>query len=128
MAVDVKDGELISFDEWVCEWERVEGRRQRSGVSYSPLEQTLHVSTPAQLSRSLLQLNTLFIGSGTCVPTGNHGGIKSSRFCILLLLLLNQVAELGSSDCGPRCLHMVLEGKRETCGEFSTFSGGQVGT
>ena len=79
VAVGVKEGELILCDEWVYEWEeRTEGRRRRGGVSYSPPEWTLHVSTPAWLSRSLLRLSTLSIRSGTCVPMGNCGGIRSS--------------------------------------------------
>ena len=54
VAVDVMDGELMTF-EWSCEWkERIEERRLRGGVSYSPPEQTLHVSIPARLFRSLL--------------------------------------------------------------------------
>ena len=79
MAVDVKDGELMMVDEWFCKWgERTEGRRWRGGVSYSPLEQTSHVSTPARLSRSLLWSNTLSIGSKTYMPTKRHGGVRSS--------------------------------------------------
>ena len=77
----------------------VEERRQRDGVSYSPPGQTLHVSTPTQLSRSLLQPKTLSIGSGTCMPLECHSGIGSSRSCTLFHLLLNWVAELGSSSC-----------------------------
>ena len=49
--VDVKEGELIVFSEWE---EGTEGRRQRGGVSYSLPGQTWHISTPTQLSRSLL--------------------------------------------------------------------------
>ena len=79
VAVDVKEEELMIFDEWNCEWEwRTEGRRRRDGVSYSPLEQTLHVSTPTWQSRSLLQLNILSIRSRTCMLTECHGGIRSS--------------------------------------------------
>ena len=53
--VDVKEGELMMYGEWFCDWkERIEERRQRSGVPYSPSGQTLYVSTPTQLSRSLL--------------------------------------------------------------------------
>ena len=77
MAVDVKERELIVFDKWSCEWEKT-GRRRRGGVFYSSLEWTLHVSTPAQLSRSLLQLSILSIGSRTCVLTEHHSGIESS--------------------------------------------------
>ena len=103
--MDVKDGELMMCDEWVCEWEkRTEGGRQRGGVSYSPPERTWCVSTPARLSRSLLRPSTLSIGSGTCELTGSHGGVRSSRSCILLRLLLNQVVELESSGCGPHFL------------------------
>ena len=62
--MEVKKGKLILYNEWVYEWEeRAEERRQRSGVSYSLPEQTLCVSTPAQLSRSLLQPNILSIRS-----------------------------------------------------------------
>ena len=105
VAMDVKKGELMMYNEWFCEWEkRTGGRRWRDGVSYSPSGRTLHVSTPAQLSRSLLWLSTLSIGSGTCEPTGNHSGTRSSQSCILLCLLLNRVAELGSSGCGPHFL------------------------
>ena len=38
VAVDVKDGELIVFNERCCEWERIGGRRWRDGVSYSLVE------------------------------------------------------------------------------------------
>ena len=58
------------------------------------------VSTPAWLSRSLLQPNTLSIGSGTCVLTEHHSGIGSSQFHILLHLLLDLVAEQGSLGHG----------------------------
>ena len=58
IAVDVKKGKLMVFDEWGCEWERkTEGGRQRDRVSYSLLGWTWHVSTPARLSRSPLQPN-----------------------------------------------------------------------
>ena len=78
MAVDVKEGELILCSEWVCKWEEsTEGSRQRGGVSYSPPEWTSHVSTPVWLSRSLLWLSILSIGSGTCIPMGSHSGIRS---------------------------------------------------
>ena len=47
VAVEVREGELIVCDKWVCKWEeRTEERRQRDGVSYSLLKRTLHVSTP----------------------------------------------------------------------------------
>ena len=47
VVVDVREGELISFNEWFCEWEEeTEGRRQKDGVSYAPQEQTWHVPTP----------------------------------------------------------------------------------
>ena len=104
VSVAVNNGELMIF-EWSCEWEeRIEGRRQRGGVSYSPLGQTLHVSIPAQLSRSLPQPSILSIRSRTCMPTGNHGDVRSSQSRILLHLLLNRAAELGSSGHGPRFL------------------------
>ena len=129
MAVEVREGELMMFDEWFCEWEwGTEGRRRRGGVSYSPPERTLHVSTPARLSRSLLQPSNPSIGSRTFVPMGSLSGTRSSRFRILLLLLLNRGAELGSSGCGPRFLGKALEEKREMCDGSSTFWGGGVGT
>ena len=104
----VKEGELMMFDKWVCKWEeRIGRRRRRSGVFYGPLGQTWDVSTPTQLSRSLLWLSTLSIGSGTCMPMESCGGTRSSRSCILLLLLLNWGAELGSSGCG---LHFLCKG------------------
>ena len=79
MAMEVKDGELMMFGGWFCKWgERTEERRWSGGVSYSPPGQTLYISTPAQLSRSLLQLNILSIGSGTCVLMENCGGVRSS--------------------------------------------------
>ena len=54
VAVDVREEELMMCDEWVCEWEEgTEERRQRGGVSYSLPGWTSHVSTPAQLFRSL---------------------------------------------------------------------------
>ena len=108
MAVNVKEGELMMVSEWFCEWEgRTEGRRWRSGVSYSPLEQTLRVSTPAWLSRSLLQPSILSSGSRTCMLMEHHGGTRSSRSHILLHLLLNWMAELGSSGHGPHFLSRV---------------------
>ena len=104
VAVEVKDGELILSGEW-CKGEEMTGeRRRRGGVSYSPPRQTLHVSVPARQSRSLLRPNIPSIGSGTCVPTGNRGGARSSRSRILLRLLLNRAAELGSSGRGPHFL------------------------
>ena len=128
VAVEVREGEFMMFDEWSCEWEeRTEGGRWKGGVSYSPLRWTLHVSTPAQLSRSLLLPSTLSIGSGTCEPTGSHGGARSSRSHTLLCLLLNRVAELGSSGRGPHFLCTALEGMCETCDGSSTFWGGRVG-
>ena len=127
VTVDVKNGELIVFGERCCKWKRTEGRRWRGGVSYSLLEWTLHVSTPTQLSRGLLWPNTLSIRSDTCMLTGNHGGIRSSQSHTPLLLLLNWVAELGSSNRGPCFLCTALEGKHEMCGEFSMFSGDRVG-
>ena len=54
------------------------GRRQRDGVSYSLPKRTSHVSAPAQLSKSLLWLNTLSIGSGTCMLIEHYGGTRSS--------------------------------------------------
>ena len=49
VAVEVKEGELMMFDKWSCEWEeKFLERRQRGGVSYSPPGRTLHVSTPAR--------------------------------------------------------------------------------
>ena len=105
VVVLVREGELIAFDREDCKWgKRSKGKRQRGGVSYSPLEWTLRVSTPAQLSRSPLRLSILSIRSGTCMLMGNHSGIGSSRSRILLHLLLNQAAELGSSSRGP-CFH-----------------------
>ena len=45
--MDVKVGELIVFDKEDYKWEKkIEGRRQRGGVSYSPLGWTWHVSAP----------------------------------------------------------------------------------
>ena len=36
VAVDVKEGELMLFDGWWCEWEeKTGGRRRRGGVSYT---------------------------------------------------------------------------------------------
>ena len=108
VAVVVSEGELMIFDKWFCEWEwGIEGGRRRDGVSYSPPERTWRVSTPARLSRSLLRPNILSIGSRTCVPTERHGGAGSSLSRILLRLLLNRVAELGSSGRGPRFLCMA---------------------
>ena len=79
VAVLVREGELMMCGKWVCEWEEwTEGRRRRGGVSYSPPGWTWHVSTPTQLSRSLLQPNTLSIGSETCVPSENLSGARSS--------------------------------------------------
>ena len=104
VVVEVRERELMMFNEWSCEWEeRIEGRRWRDGVSYTLLEQTLHVSAPTRQSRSLLRPSTLSIGSGTCEPSGNQGGARSSRSCILCLLL-NWGAELGSSGHEPRFL------------------------
>ena len=108
VAVEVKKGELMMGDEWFCEWEKkTEGGRWRGGVPYSPLEQTWHVLTPTWLSRSLLRPSTLSIRSRTCVPTGGRGGVRSFRSHILLRLLLNWAAELGSSSRGPCFLCMV---------------------
>ena len=105
VAVDVSDGELMIFW-WSCEWEeKTVGRRQRGGVSYSLPEWTSCVSTPARLSRSLLQLSTLSIGSRTCGPSGSCSSVRSSQSHTLLLLLLNRAAELGSSIRGPRFLN-----------------------
>ena len=129
VAVDVSEGELMMFGEWCCRWEkRTEERRRRGGVSDSLPGWTSHVSTPARLSRSLLRPSILSIGSSTCAPTGSHGGVRSSRFRILLRLLLNRVAELGSSGCGLHFLCMALEEKCGTCGESSKFWGGGVDT
>ena len=72
-----------------------------------PQEQTSHVSTPAWLSKSLLQLNTLFIRSGIYMLTGSHGGTRSSQSHTLLLLLLNWRVELGSSSCGHHSPYRV---------------------
>ena len=89
VAVDVKERELMMCSKLFCEWEKgTEGRRWKGGVFYSLQEWTLHISTPTQLSRSLLQPNTLPIRSGTFMPMGHHGGIRSSRSHILLHLLL----------------------------------------
>ena len=101
VVVDVKEGELIVFDGRCCEWEKTEGRKWRGGVSYSPPGWTWGVSTPTRLSRSLLWLNIPSIRSGTFVLSGNLCGARSSQSHILLLLLLNWMAELGSSGCGP---------------------------
>ena len=107
IAVNVKDRELMIF-KWSYKWEERTGRRRwRSGVSYSPLEQTSHVSTPTWLFRSLLQLSILSIRSRTCVPMERHGGVRSSQSRTLLLLLLNWEAELGSSGHGPHFLGKV---------------------
>ena len=90
VVVDVKEGELMMVGGWFCEWEeRTGGKRQRSGVSYSPPGQTSHVSTPARLSRSLLWLSILSIGSRTCVLTECHSGVRFSRSRIPLHLLSN---------------------------------------
>ena len=62
------------------------------------------------------------------MPSGSLGGARSSRSRILLRLLLDRGAELGSSGRGLRFLYMALEEKRETCDEFSTFWGDGVGT
>ena len=79
VAVDVKEGEFMMFNEQVCEQEEnTDGGRQRGEVSYSLQEWTLHVSTPTWLSRSLLQPNILSIGSNTSVPIEFHSGIESS--------------------------------------------------
>ena len=100
VVVDVKKGELMMCSKWFCKWEeRIEGRQWRGGVFYSPPGWTLHVSTPTQLSRSLLQLNTLSIRSGICMPMGNHSGVRSSQ-SHTLLLQLNWGVELGSSSHG----------------------------
>ena len=38
MVVEVRGRELMMCSEWFCKWEeKTEGRRQRGGVSYSPL-------------------------------------------------------------------------------------------
>ena len=105
VVVNVKDGELMMVGKWFCKWEEgSEGRRWRGEVSYSPPGQTSHVSTPAQLSRSLLWLSILSIGSRTCMLMECHDGIRSFQSHILLRLLLNQAAELGSSGHGPHFL------------------------
>ena len=79
VAVEIREGELMMFDEWSCELgKRTEGGKQRGGVSYSPPERTSHVSTPVRLSRSLLRPSIPSIGSRTCVPMGNCGGVGSS--------------------------------------------------
>ena len=124
VAVEVRDGKLMMFSEWSCEWEeRTEGRRWRGGVSYSPLERTSRVSTPVRLSRSLLRPSTLSIRSRTCVLMERHGGTGSSRFHTLLLLLLNWEVELGSSGRGLCFLCRALEGKCGTCDGSFTFWG-----
>ena len=107
VAVDVRDRELIMCGMWWYEWERSEGRRQRGGVFYSPLGWTLHVSTPVQLSRSLLRSSILSIRSRTCVLMECHSGIGSSQSHILLHLLLNRMVELGSSGHRPCFLSKV---------------------
>ena len=56
--VFVREGEFMMCDGWFCKWEEETGeKRQGDEVFYSPLGWTSHVSTPAQLSRSLLQLS-----------------------------------------------------------------------
>ena len=88
--MEVREGELMICNEWIYEWEERTGeRRQRGGVFYSPLKQTSHVSSPAQLSKSLLWLNILSIRSGTCVLMRCYGGVESFQFHTLLHLLLN---------------------------------------
>ena len=78
VMVEVSEGELMLFDEWLCEWgEETKGRRQRGRVFHSLPEQTWCISTPAQLSRGLLWPSTLSIRSGTCVPSEHHGIIRS---------------------------------------------------
>ena len=127
--MEVRDGELMMFNEWDYEWEeKSEGRRQKGGVSYSPPERTSHVLTPTRLSRSLLRPSTLSIGSGTCEPTGNCGGIRSSRSRILLCLLLDRAAELVSSGHGLCFPCTALEEKRGTYDGSFTFWGGEIGT
>ena len=75
----VKDEELIVYNKWFCKWgERTEERRQKGGVSYSPPQWTLHVSTPAWLSRSLLWPSIPSIGSSTFVLMESHSGTRSS--------------------------------------------------
>ena len=89
------------YGEWLYRWgKKTEERRLKGGVSYSLQGQTWHVLTPAWLSRSLLWLNTLSIGSGTCMPSECLGGIRSSPLHPLLCILLDLVMELGSSDHG----------------------------
>ena len=104
VVVDIKDGELIVFER-SCKWEEetVE-RRWRGEDFYSPPMWTLHVSTPAQLSRSLLWPSILSNRSGTCILMENCGGIRSFQSHTLLLLLLNQGVEMGSSGHGLRFL------------------------
>ena len=127
VVVVVREEELIVCNGRVCEQEeRNERRRRRGEVSYSPPGQTSRVLTPARLSKSLLQPNIPSIGSGTCVLTENHGGIRSFQSRILLLLLLNRVVELGSSSHGLHSLCTALEGKCGMCGGFSMSWGGRV--
>ena len=102
VVVEVNKGKLIVCNEWVCEWEeRTKGRRWKGRAFYNPLGQTLHVSAPAWLFRSLLWPSTLSIGSGIFILTENRDDTRSSQSCTPLLLLLNWEAELGSSSCGP---------------------------
>ena len=54
VMVGVKEGELILFDRRVFKWERTEGRRWRSRVSYNHQVWTSYISVPAQQSTSLL--------------------------------------------------------------------------
>ena len=108
VVVLVKDRELIVCGEWSYKWEEgIKRRRHRGRVSYNPPEQTWHVSTLAQLSRSLLRLSIPSIRLGTCMLTGSHSDARSSQSHISLLLLLNQMTELGSSNNG---LHFLCKG------------------
>ena len=51
VMVDIKEGELMMFNEWVCEWEKkIKGRRQRSRVSYSLLHKVNFVCFNSHLT------------------------------------------------------------------------------
>ena len=76
--MDVNEWELMVCNKRIFEGESTEGRRWRGGVSYTSQEQTMHVLTLTQLSKSLLWSDTLSIRSGTCVLMELYGGARSS--------------------------------------------------